>query len=121
MLGCDCAEHSITRWTPRVQANLPTLARWLPRERDELELMEDFFVPEDQLPIQALISSRCSELGLRPVEVVRRWGYKNVPKGLRRLEALFRASLARTDTLIRALPVSLEVSVDLFSRAVENT
>src|ERR1700687_4685465 len=36
---------------------------------------------EEQLPIHALISSRCSELGLRPVEVVRRCGYKNLSKG----------------------------------------
>ena len=78
-------------------------------------------MPEDQLPIQALISSRCSELGLRPVEVVRRCGYKNVSKGLRRLEDIFRGCFAGTDTLIRGLPVALEVSVDVVKRAVENT
>ena len=41
---------------------------------------------DEQLPIETLVSSRCKELGLRPVELIRRCGYKNASKGLRRLE-----------------------------------
>ena len=76
---------------------------------------------EEHLPIQVLISSRCSELGLRPVEVVRRCRYKNVSKGLRRLEDIRRGVFAGTDTLIRALPDALEVPADVVQRAVEET
>jgi hypothetical protein len=35
---------------------------------------------EEQLPILGLICSRCNELSLRPVEVIRRCGYKNLSK-----------------------------------------
>jgi hypothetical protein len=76
---------------------------------------------EEQLPIQTLISSRCHELGLRPVEVVRRCGYKNVTKGLRRLEDICRGCFAGTDILIRGLPVALEVPADVVQQAVEQT
>jgi hypothetical protein len=76
---------------------------------------------EEQLSIQVLISSRCHELGLRPVEVVRRCGYRNVSKGLRRLEDISRGCFAGTDTLIRGLPVALEVPADVVQQAVEDT
>ena len=78
-------------------------------------------MPDGQLPLQALISSRCSELALRPVEVVRRCGYKNVSKGLRRLESISRGCFAGTDTLIRGLPVALEVPADVVQQALEQT
>jgi hypothetical protein len=78
-------------------------------------------VSEEQLPIQVLISSRCSELGLRPAEVVRRCGYKNVSKGLRRLEHATRGNFGGCDTLIRALPIALEVPTEKVQRAVEET
>jgi hypothetical protein len=76
---------------------------------------------EEPPPIQVLISSRCSELGLRPVEVVRRCGYKNVSKGLRRLEDISRGCFAGTDTLIRNLPDALEVRAEVVKQAVEET
>ena len=43
-----------------------------------------------QLPlaIEALIAGRLQELKLTPVELVRRCGYKNLSKGLRRLEGV---------------------------------
>ena len=41
------------------------------------------------LAIQLLITSRCRELRLGRAELVRRCGYKNVSKGLRRLEQLY--------------------------------
>ena len=36
-----------------------------------------FFMSDPEFPISSLISSRCKELDLRPVELVRRCGYQN--------------------------------------------
>ncbi len=64
---------------------------------------------DDPLPITALISNRCDELGLRPAEVVRRCGYKNISKGVRRLESVTQGDFKGNDALIQALPAALEV------------
>ena len=40
----------------------------------------------DELPIATLVSGRCKELSLRPVELIRRCGYQNIAKGLRGAE-----------------------------------
>ena len=77
--------------------------------------------PQQQLAIEALVRGRCHELGLRPVELVRRCGYQNVSKGLRRLEQLRAGDFARTVGLVRALPTALEVPVDVVREAVEKT
>ena len=77
--------------------------------------------PQQQLAIEALVRGRCHELGLRPVELVRRCGYQNVSKGLRRLEQLRAGDFARTAGLVRALPTALEVPVDAVREAVEKT
>jgi hypothetical protein len=86
--------------------------------------MEDLSMSEAQqhtLAIEALVRGRCHELGLRPVELVRRCGYQNVSKGLRRLEQLRAGEFARTTGLVRALPTALEVPVDAVREAVEKT
>ena len=75
----------------------------------------------DELPIQTLVSSRREELGLRPVELVRRCGYKNVSKGLRRLERLCQGNFTGSDTLIRTLPAALDVPEEAIRKAVEDT
>jgi hypothetical protein len=74
-----------------------------------------------QLPINTLISTRCDELGLRPAEVVRRCGYKNISKGLRRLESVTQGCFKGNDALIQALPAALEVAADVVQEAVEAT
>jgi len=56
-----------------------------------------------------LISNRRDELGLRPAEVVRRCGYKNIPKGLRRLESVTQGRFKGNDALIQALASALEI------------
>ena len=76
---------------------------------------------DDPLPIKTLISKRCDELGLRPAEVVRRCGYKNISKGLRRLESLTQGCFKGNDALIQALPSALEVAANLVKAAVEAT
>ena len=47
---------------------------------------------DPELPITVLISRRCEELHLRPGELVRRCGYQNITKGLRRLDLLSQAT-----------------------------
>jgi hypothetical protein len=73
------------------------------------------------LPIQALICNRSEELGLSAVELVRRCGYKNIPKGLRRLEQLCQGDFARSIALIHALPAALEVGTEVVKQAVEQS
>jgi hypothetical protein len=76
---------------------------------------------DPELPVTALISRRCKELHLRPVELVRRCGYQNVTKGLRRLDSLSRGYFSGTEGLIRGLPVALEVPAQVVQQAVEDT
>jgi hypothetical protein len=75
----------------------------------------------DELPIATLVSGRCKELSLRPVELIRRCGYKNVSKGLRRLEHFCQGNFTGSDTLIRALPSALDVPDEAVRKAVEDT
>ena len=76
---------------------------------------------DEQLPINTLVSNRCRELGLRPTELIRRCGYKNVSKGLRRLEHFCQGNFTGSDTLIRALPSALDVPEEAVRAAVEDT
>ncbi len=75
----------------------------------------------DELPIATLVSGRCKELSLRPVELIRRCGYKNVSKGLRRLEHFCQGNFTGSDTLIRTLPAALDVPDEAVRNAVEDT
>jgi hypothetical protein len=75
----------------------------------------------DELPIATLVSGRCKELSLRPVELIRRCGYKNVSKGLRRLEHFCQGNFTGSDTLIRTLPAALDVPEEVVTAAIEDT
>jgi hypothetical protein len=87
-----------------------------------VKLTEDLFVSETkQLAIVALVQDRCEELGLSSLELVRRCGYQNVSKGLRRLEQLRAGDLTKTVGLIRALPVALEAPVEVVEEAIEQS
>ncbi len=76
---------------------------------------------DQQLPIETLVSGRCKELGLRPVELIRRCGYKNISKGIRRLEQLRQGDFSSSSTLIRTLPAALDVPAEAVREAVDNT
>ncbi len=76
---------------------------------------------DPELPITALVSTRCKELHLRPVELVRRCGYRNISKGLRRLDSLSHGYFAGTEGLICGLPAGLEVPAQLVQQTVEET
>jgi hypothetical protein len=86
--------------------------------------MEDLSVSETEqqtLAIEILIRDRCQELGLSPLELVRRCGFRNTAKGLRRLEQLLRGDFTRSAGLVRMLPAALGVPIDLVKDAVEKT
>jgi hypothetical protein len=76
--------------------------------------------PSD-VPIDELISSRCNELDIGPVELVRRCGYKNLAKGLRRLEELRAGEFVSTRGLISGLPQALDVPAEVVQKAVDDT
>lgn len=76
---------------------------------------------DQQLPITALIIQRSNELGLSRAELVRRSGYTNISKGLRRLDELCDGDFRSARGLIQALPTALEVSSDVVAKAVEDT
>ena len=74
-----------------------------------------------QLAIEALILERSSALKLGRSDLVRRAGFKNVSKGLRRLDELCVGELKRTATLIAALPAALELPPEVVADAVRQT
>jgi hypothetical protein len=76
---------------------------------------------EQTLAISALVGRRCKDLGLSDVELVHRCSYKNISKGLRRLEQLHAGDFKRTAGLVRMLPAALDVPVDAINSAVEET
>ncbi len=76
---------------------------------------------DEQLPIETLVCGRCEDLGLRPVELVRRCGYQNISKGLRRLEQLRGGDFKRSAGLVGALPVALDLPADVVKSAIEET
>ena len=73
----------------------------------------------ETLPIETLIRERAAELGLGPTELVRRAGYKNVSKGLRRLSELYEGEFEASRGLIAGLPHVLGQSADDVQKAVQ--
>ncbi len=72
-------------------------------------------------PIAALITSRCRELGFGRGELVQRAGYRNVAKGIRRLDALLAGDFETTQRLIDGLAVALILPADAIYLAIEAT
>jgi hypothetical protein len=89
-------------------------------------LTEDFvptansFISEPSA-IGSLISDRSRVLGLRPRDLVRRVNYKNIAKGLRRLDELLAGDLDKARDLICALPAALDVPPEVVERAIDET
>jgi hypothetical protein len=75
----------------------------------------------DPLPIASLIINRLHVLDLPPGHLLRRAGYKNIAKGLRRLDELLSGELVKTRDLIRALPTALDVPPEVVEHAIEET
>jgi hypothetical protein len=78
-------------------------------------------IQENTFPINALVSRRCNELGLSPAQLIRRCGYGNVSKGLRRLDQLRTGDFKHSAGLIEKLPAALGVSPDAVQSAVNAT
>jgi hypothetical protein len=76
---------------------------------------------ESSLAIQILIDERSRELGLSRSEIVRRCGYKNISKGIRRLDELYAGDLQGTAHLLAGLSIGLELSPDVVQRALNDT
>ncbi len=72
----------------------------------------------DVLQIEILVRERSNELGLGPTDLIRRAGYANVSKGLRRLSELYQGNFGSSRGLIGKLPAALEVSPDEVGKAV---
>ena len=76
---------------------------------------------KSDLAIAALIRSRMTELGLSRGEFAKRLGYKNIAKGIRRIDVLCEGDLAGTKQLLDVLPQALETSAETVKRALDQT
>jgi hypothetical protein len=74
-----------------------------------------------KLAIEELIDRRSRELGLRPIDLIRRTIYRNEAKGLRRLSALCSGDLSGCKDLIASLPQALDVSSVSFESVMTET
>lgn len=72
-------------------------------------------------PIGRLIEARTKELGISYAETVKRAGYANVAKGLRRLDDLLNSNFDASRGLIDQLPRALELTEDEVSEAIDET
>ena len=62
-----------------------------------------------------------TELGLSRGEFVKRLGYKNIAKGIRRIDALCEGDLDGTKQFLDVLPQALETSAETVKRALDQT
>ncbi len=76
---------------------------------------------KSNLAIATLIQSRMTELGLSRGEFAKRLGYKNIAKGIRRIDALCEGDIKGTKQFLDVLPQALETSADTMKRALEQT
>jgi hypothetical protein len=79
-------------------------------------------MPESQqqtMAIETFVRGRCKELGLSRNELIRRCGYKNISKGLRRLDQLYSGEFKSGAGLIAMLPAALDVPDDVIKQTVE--
>ena len=76
---------------------------------------------KSDLAIATLIRSRMTELDLSRGEFAKRLGYKNVAKGIRRIDALCDGNIDGTKQFLDALPQALETSAETVKRALDQT
>jgi hypothetical protein len=79
------------------------------------------FHMKSDLAIAALIRSRMAELGLSRGEFVKRLGYKNIAKGIRRIDVLCDGDLEGTKHFLDVLPQALETSAETVKLALDQT
>jgi hypothetical protein len=76
---------------------------------------------KSDLAIATLIRSRMTELGLSRGEFAKRLGYKNIAKGIRRIDALCEGDLEGTKQFLDVLPQALETSGETVKLALDQT
>jgi hypothetical protein len=76
---------------------------------------------KSDLAIATLIRSRTTELGLSCGEFAKRLGYKNLAKGIRRIDALCEGDIEGTKQFLDALPQALETSAETVQLALDQT
>jgi hypothetical protein len=76
---------------------------------------------KSDLAIATLVRSRMIELGLSRGELAKRLGYKNIAKGIRRIDALCDGDLEGTKQFLDVLPQALETSAETVKRALDQT
>ena len=76
---------------------------------------------KSDLAIATLIRSRMTELGLSRGEFAKRLGYKNVAKGIRRIDALCEGDIEGTKQFLDVVPQALETSAETVKRALDQT
>jgi hypothetical protein len=77
----------------------------------------------ENYPIHDFIDKRLKELGFRRGELARRCGYKNISKGVRRIDQVCGGDLGSPSAkiVLEALPAALEVDVDTVRSAIQAT
>jgi hypothetical protein len=73
------------------------------------------------LAIATLIRSRMTELGLSRGELAKQLGYKNIAKGIRRIDILCDGDLEGTKHFLDVLPQALETCAETVKLALEQT
>jgi hypothetical protein len=73
------------------------------------------------LPLSNLIRKRCQDLGLNRTELVRRCGYKNISKGLRRLDQVYAGEFEKVGALLARLPDALDLPPETVKEAITAT
>jgi hypothetical protein len=76
---------------------------------------------KSDLAIATLIRIRMIELGLSRGKLAKRLGYKNIAKGIRRIDALRDGDIKWTKQFLDVLPQALEISAETVKRALEQT
>jgi hypothetical protein len=68
-----------------------------------------------------LVEARRRELALSRAAVVRDAGYKNIDKGIRRLDELLDGDLEKTKSLLAGVPAALDLPLQAIVEAVERS
>jgi hypothetical protein len=76
---------------------------------------------KSNLAIATLIRSRMTELGLSRGEFAKRLGYKNIAKGIRRIDGLCEGDVEGTKQFLDVLPRALEISAETVKHALDQT
>jgi hypothetical protein len=76
---------------------------------------------KSDLAIATLIRSRMTELGLSRGEFAKRLGYKNIAKGIRRIDALCDGDIEGTKQFLDTLPQALQMSAETVKLALDQT